>query len=536
MAERAHMIQLLRSVLLLFLILGYLTLSFAKQIRSKPAAHTAHANKTWETRRASAEDSDKNGSLSRVTLLESSLTVITHSIFEKHHQFCKLKGVCRTGDGTIVAPRWMESYSEYISKCGLGRILFSLNEKEHEDGNFTSMLQDDSEIVLKDNFRDFDVIGNRAPRGEQGLLATDMTPSLLLMDLFARPEMYSKMITTLCATKEGKLCKAENYSDPSNLHPLILVDSRVAESKDFRWPKSLLRLIRNSMRGTMRVLELKDLYGWRVRSEASCFRSVISTNVIASDIPSEAILHSHIFFSRNRLSRQTVNASSLLSEMCSAKVLILNRYGKRFIEGSEKLALAISSLGQEVRRRDPKIVIQPEVVFFDNSSFHEQVSVMQETSVVIASHGDENANFMFLRPMARVFEILPFGLRSDLYKNLSKIYGSIYSDLVGQPDEDVFLACVEHFNPEESEGKKKFIAAWKLAAQNFRAKTVRKKANVQSGYVIPEDDDDGARVRDQRLRRLHQCASYQRIAVDVKHLANTVTMAAAKQCHFKGGY
>lgn len=517
-----------------FFVFALRTCLGAAYEQSDSVSKTSQLGTALRPNKVSDDNSTKNENAAAIAALESSLTIITHSMFEKNHRFCKLKGVCRTGDGTVLVPRWMESYSEHISKCGLERVSYLLVDKKQKGKNFTSVFTQGSGITLNDGFRDLDVLGNKAPRGEPGLLVTDLTPSIFLMDLFSRPGMYSKITVTLCTTKGGTICKPENYSDPSVLHPLMFIDSRVADTQDFRWPKSLLRLMRNSVGGALQVSELKDLYGWRVRSEASCFRSIISTSAIASELPPQAFLQSHIFFSKNKLNRWAVNALSVSHNTCSAKVLILNRYGKRFIEGSDKLVSAISSLGQEFRRRDPRIVIQPEVVFFDNSSFHEQVSIMQETSVVVASHGDENTNFMFLRPMARAFEILPFGLSSSLYKNLSTTYGSIYSNVVAQPDEDVFLACVEHFNPKDSEEKENFVAAWKLAAQHFREETFRKKANIESDYAIPEDGDDEKQAIDQRLKRLHQCASCQRISIDSKHLAKTVTKAAARQCNFKG--
>lgn len=472
---------------------------------------------------------------SEVAVLDSSLTVIKHSLFGPNHRFCRLKGVCRTGEGTVIVPSWMKAYSEHVAKCGIDRVLYSLENSPglERSGEVTAVREDESQITLKEDFREHDVIGNKAPRVERGLLATDITPSLFLLDLFSRPGAYYNSTTTLCTKRNGVQCGPKNYSDMSSLNPLLFIDSRIGETKDFLWPKSLLRLVRNSKAGALEVTDLKDLFGWRVRSEASCFHSIISTNVIASEIPPEAINSDHIFFTRNHLSRLPVRNAGLASQSCTSKVLILNQYGKRFIEGCDKLRLAISSLGQEIRKLDKRIVIEPEVVFFENSSFHEQVSVMQESSVVVATHGDGNANFMFLRPESRVFEILPFGFSSDVYRSLSRVYGSVYSKLVGQPDGEVFLACMQHFNPTESEEREEFIAGWRAAAQNFKEETIRTKANVISTYLVPQGDNE-SEIGTEALQHLRQCASYQRIAVDIKHLARQVTKAAAEQCHFTG--
>lgn len=472
---------------------------------------------------------------STINEIESSITIVTHSSFDPDIRFCRIKGACRLGDGTVLLPIWMQDYSTHLVRCGFDSVQFAI---VNEDNLYHVAPQEDedvqSTITLKDAYRDFDVIGNDAPRGEPSLLAIDVTPSMLLLDLFSRPFAYQNVTKTLCTTAQGVKCGPDNYTDPLLLRPMLFIDSRISDTKDFHWPKCLLRLIRNSMSGSLDLVQLKDLYGWRLRSEASCFRSIVSTNAHINQIPPETLIQSHIFFKKNRLDRKNVHQAKRTDETCIVKILILNRYGKRYIEGSDKLRAAIISLGEEVRKRQRGITIQPEEVFFDKASFHEQVSVMQESDIVVATHGNGNANFMFLRPKARVFEIIPFGIRSDLYKNISVTYGSSYSTVVGQPDEEVFLACVKHFNPSNSEERQRFIKTWTQEAQKFKSETVQQRANIRSNYLVPDEENEGAERDFNTLLRLKQCASYQRITVDVKHLAKAVVRTASEQCAYTG--
>lgn len=468
-----------------------------------------------------------------VLAIESSLTVISHSTFPKNKLFCRVKGACRVGDGTVLLPQWMRSYSAHISNCGFKKVGYHIADVRGAlGGTFIGLRGIDMAMSLKDDFRDHDVIGNEPPRGERSLLASDVTPTILLLDLFRRPGAYAKVTTSLCATKFGKSCKAENGTDPLSFNPMILVDSQIAGTKDYMWPKSLLRLLRNAVAGDLRITDLKELYSWKVRSQASCFRSLISTNVGTVDIPPGVMMSTNVFFSKNSLRRTAIGKTpGSISDTCSVNVLILNRYGKRFIEGSEKLRDVISFLARRVRKVDERVVIQPEVVFFEHSSFHEQVSVMQESSVVVASHGDGNANFLFLRPQSRVFEILPFGFSSDMYKNISRVYGSIHSFVWGQPDKEVFLACLLHFNPVASKERDAFISDWQAAATKFTEETKRRNANIPTFYNVPHDEDE---PDVKPLQRLRQCASYQRITVNIKHLAKVVTKAAVAHCNVQG--
>lgn len=478
--------------------------------------------------------STRKNIVTTINSLESSLTIISHNSFAKNHQFCRLKGICRLGDGTLILPKWMKPYSAHVAKCGIANVVYNIIEAEEgQEQNFMSLQEMDTKVSLNDTYRHFDVIGNEAPRVERSLLATDITPSILLLDLFKRPGAYGQQIQFLCTTKHGTACRPENGSDPSSFNPMVFVDARVSETKQYLWPKSFLRLFRNAANGRLNIMDLKDVYGWKIRSEASCFRSLITTNAQTADIASDSLLPSHLFFSMNKLSRREIGPSSngALMTTCGSKVLILNRYGKRFIEGSDMLRSAISSYGTKLRQKHSHVLIEPEVVFFENSSFHEQVSVAQESDIVVASHGDGNANFVFLRPKSRVFEILPFGFKSTVYQNLSRAYGSTYSSVCAQPDSEVFLACVKHFNNVDTEEKEGFLKAWQAAAEHFRTESRERKENVGSDFTVPEDNAD----RDHVLRRLKQCASHQRISVNVKHLARMVVKAAAEKCQLEGG-
>lgn len=461
---------------------------------------------------------------------ETSITVVEHTAFARNKQFCRIRGVCRIGDGTYMLPAWMKAYSGHIERCGMSDVYYAIQSEKNAFGDPFIVLRGfpRDTLTVKDDFRQYDVVGSGdPPREQKQMLITDLTPNLLLLDIFQRPIAYKHVTNVSCGTHLGTPCQAVNGTDQAHLNPMLLVDARISETKDHHWPKSILRLARNAFLGSLRVADLSELFGWKVRSQASCFRSVISTNASTADFPPSAFLPDHSFFAANSLNRKVVDTKTGATDGCNVKVLILNRYGKRHIVGGEQLHAAIKVLARQVAERHPRVLLQPEIAFFENSSFHEQVSVMQEASVVITSHGSGNANIAFLRPSSRLFEILPFGLTSDLYRHLAMAYGVSYTAVRAQPDSDVFKACIAHFNVEAEEASNRLLAEWKAAADAFRKGTLLRNGNIDSDYRL-SDREDGS------LRNVVQCATYQRISVDVKHLARQVTGSALQQCGIEG--
>lgn len=192
------------------------------------------------------------------------------------------------------------------------------------------------------------------------------------------------------------------------------------------------------------------------------------------------------------------------------------------------LASAITAYGRLVSETARHVVIKPEVVFFENLSFHEQVSIIQEADVIIATHGESNANLMFARRDTQVFEILPFGYTSDAYQNLSKVYGIKYRRITSQPDVDVFTACVRHFNPNPTRERTRFLTLWRLHGETFRNSTIERGRNIISSYSVPQYLGDQRNVSN--LVRLRDCVTYQRTSVDIRDLARTAVLEGAKLC------
>lgn len=550
---------------------------------------------------------------SSIRQLSSAITVIRHAVFPKPFVFCRIHGVCSLGDGTILLPEWMRSHAGQIAECGLPNVSYSLTPFLNTPRASQVVLLDDegqgekpkepslewrsnmqSFMELSDEFRVRDLLGGPTPSADRYHLATTLTPLIHLLDLFTRPSTYSPHVATACShpPASSQFAKPPAYThdcnptdlsaaDVSTLNPILMVDSRITDTKDFQWPKCILRLLRSSLSGNFNPVDHRDLYSWKIRSKGQCFRSLLTTNVDTSDIPANAMSVDNLFFSENGLTRMSASKKHQHSiANCVVKVLILNRYGKRFIEGVQSLASGITAYSSLLRNQASHINIQPEIIFFENSSFHEQVSVIQEAGVIVSTHGESNANFMFARPETKIFEILPFGYRpkDEDYQNLSQAYGARYIKVTSQPDKQVFAACIRHFNPNVEVSKKAkryikseqqklkdfelmelkvkqreiFLKNWNMFADTFINGTVEHGRNILSSYVVPDEirrsplDQESIirfrykennrynyrKVHDENVlvKRIRECAGYQRVSVDVRDLARVVVVAGAKQC------
>ncbi|PXF47857.1 hypothetical protein BWQ96_02243 [Gracilariopsis chorda] len=431
-------------------------------------------------------------------------------------------------------PSWMKEHSQQIESCGFSEVSYVLN-KDVWHSSITIRRSDGStsNVALQDDFRHLDVVGAYLPRGKRDLLVHDVTPSILMMGMFSSP-IQPAQHTVTCLSRDPESCERYRFTPPqeSPFNPLMLIDSQISDTKDYLWPKSLMRLLRNSMLGRLKIVDMKEVYGWRVRSTASCFRSMISTTIQTGDVPPDAFSDNDNFFLRNQLSRNmTGRLSDNSTEPCISKVLVLNRHGRRFMIGIDYLIRAVMALGKKLTEIDSLTRIEAEEVFFENCSFHEQVSIVQESNVVIAAHGDANANFMFLRPQTKVLEIMPYGYASDMYKNISNAYGARYELVRSQADIEVFAACVRHFNADENASVNDYLRGWEDKARQFWNDSIRQRANIASNYEIPKVEELEGQIK---LKNLRECASYQRTSVDIKDLARRIVLEVAQQCHVRG--
>lgn len=467
-------------------------------------------------------------------VLSSAVHMYHHAEMDVNKPVCMIEGVCRTGDGIVLLPKWMEQHKDKLKSCGLSDPRFVLTRDKAAKAGGGDMWVVDAKklqrtISVSYNFSNSDLFGVEPPREEQHWLVTDMTPTLFMLDVSKRPQAYSSISTHECIDNGDSSCGSKQGPFPK-VRPVVLVDVRISGQESYLWPNGFMRLVRNGFVGALRVMDMQEVYGWRIRTHATCFRSLLTTRATTGEFPPRSFGESHFLYSINGLSRASAHPSKnevVKKQMCTVKVLILNKFGKRHIVGDNRLRLAIAAAASKKTKTHKTLHVLPEVVFFEDSAFHEQVKVMQESRIVVSSHGGHNANLMFLRPDSIFFDVLAFGVRPDTYKVLARQYGIDYRSVMAQPDTEVFESCIRNFNPTAHNRTNLVLAEWKKYAEKFRADSIKRGENADTSYVVPHEDN-GRNMHG--LERLRQCATYQRLSLNLEHMSQMVADAAAHMC------
>ena len=66
------------------------------------------------------------------------------------------------------------------------------------------------------------------------------------------------------------------------------------------------------------------------------------------------------------------------------------------------------------------------VIAFEDKSFHEQASIMRDTDIFIAPHGNANINIMFMRECSIMIELFPFKFRTEMFELLARSRNVVY--------------------------------------------------------------------------------------------------------------
>lgn len=524
---------------------------------SKVLSELTHANSSVQDRTPVSYENDsahaieakigsKPGGSSSTAILdpEGSVLVFRHSDFESDTPICQIQGICRVGDGSYLLPKWMERHKATLNRCGISRTHFVLSRPHAGDENETSSERWDIEpnlrqkITLTYNQSKEDLFGGDAPREKPYFLTADMVVNLALMSVFSPTDVESPMNQMElgdCFLRDHRKCTDAKFSP--TLHPMLLIGASISEKPAFHWEQGFLRLVRDGHLGALHIWDMHDLYQWRFRSQAACIRSLTTTAASISNIPAKLfaptnILYRHkafnrysIFDRKHGLQERAPNSKSKGFSQCVVKILILNKYGKRHIVGDDALRESIEAYSGAAREMHPYLELLPEIATFDNSSFHEQALVMQESSITIGAYGKSNTNIIFQRPNSTFFEILPFGVSSSIHAELARLAGVEFKSVTAQPDEEVFQSCVQHYGMQSDESRK-VLGDWKAAAQKFREQTKATGANPRSNYVL----NGMPRLTERVARRLRYCALHQRLSFNVRHVAKLVTEKGIRMC------
>ncbi len=200
---------------------------------------------------------------------------------------------------------------------------------------------------------------------------------------------------------------------------------------------------------------------------------------------------------------------------CTRRVVIVVRDRRKKLDRTIPAA-TLRALRAELARAGNLTV--DTVVDMGHLTFAQQVNLMQDTDVLLAVHGAEMSNILFLRAGARVIEIHPFGYWvSNMFYPIRTALHLNYTGLSSAPDRAQFLRCMKDGKQDDPE-----------IARGIRIFRAREKM-----YRVA--DDDWGRWRAGAFWMLpswaRRCCRAQVIDFDATEIAQLVLRHARSRCN-----
>lgn len=156
-------------------------------------------------------------------------------------------------------------------------------------------------------------------------------------------------------------------------------------------------------------------------------------------------------------------------------------------------------------------------------SFDEQKEVIQNTDVLIAVHGAELANCVFMRHHAALIEIYPFGYHFPCFREFFQTLNIHHMELFGGPSHSIFEACARYLFPasnlQHSYGDMRALYMQKLA--KYRAAHSEDQRMKASKFGFPGWSPEAKVAR--------RCAREQPVSFDPDYVAEKAVRLAVEK-------
>ncbi len=323
--------------------------------------------------------------------------------------------------------------------------------------------------------------------------AVDFTESGMVPVSFFATKGAKYPMTATCTAPNGT-------TTPCNARP---VDPRIAISalntEEGSWTAKFMHYIANS---TIPPL----LYNLPPVKPAprTCFRSLV-TNAVKYDVD---------YPERDALLRHTGVVRGSAGRRCAPHVVVLSRKPEAARAIPNRLLSDLrAALRAELARSNHNATFEF-VQHLSHLSFAGQVALMQRADVLVAAHGAELSNAIFLRRGATVLEIFPFGWVMDLC--FMRILDSVRSrrvQLLAPPDRDRFHSCMRRRGRPKSE-----LDVFERHARMY-----------------DEASDEAQRFRTTPKfwtlsKAMGECFRYQRIMFDPEQLSRRIVRESKRRC------
>lgn len=161
-------------------------------------------------------------------------------------------------------------------------------------------------------------------------------------------------------------------------------------------------------------------------------------------------------------------------------------------------------------------------------SFKDQVALMQRTDILIAVHGAELSNVLFMRRGASLLQIHPFGQRTMWFNPIIAAAGIRHAEVVARPDKQRFLSCIKNDAPKILPN----IAPAMM--QKFQERFLWRVGIFERASSDKERKEAGMYYNKEHAMQV--CARAQRIVIDPVKIAALVVAEAHEKCKISSGF
>lgn len=376
---------------------------------------------------------------------------------------CRLFNIGYLPDGALVLPKWMKKHLDFlIGRCGIKHAFFAINRI----GETTSPALDEK-ILQAEGLSKFnvdasnterDLFGASAPRNHMPHFVSDIFFHLVVCEALLGS---GKQLLRSIALVPTDASKVEGRSIPNfpDLKPAMFLQDDTWSRPPAEWVPRLAQFFRHPeidfkfLRRNGKNMETDGL-----SAEApviTMFRSVVLSNLKSHEpFGLFGANGTNIVFEANGITRDPAwKTRGMQEQPCRVSVTVLTRQGPRALLRLKELQNRVELLGKLAR-----IHTDIKIVDFGGIPFDEQVRIMQETNVLVATHGAGNANFIFMRPSAAVIEVFPFAYKAGPFDRFAEIFGLEYKTAMSAPQSDVFKECMNRH--ETNQSIKRLVFAW----------------------------------------------------------------------------
>lgn len=351
---------------------------------------------------------------------------------------CRFPNSALAEDGRVFVPAWMRKHHHFISnQCGLTGVVYGIKEKDNKIeiepsvGNVESYMMD-----LE--FKDRDLFSPESPRCHMAHFVTDIIKPLIAVE--ALLGSGRTLLMPYSILHSGPSSKPEpNNMKIGQLKPALVLSQESWERPPTDWVRSFANFFEHPALGFVLVPLDKWSEKGRKVVKLRLFNSIMSTDVNPYE-PSGlfGISRNNVMFAMNGISRElSWSMNSLNERPCRISITALTRSGSRALLGLDELERFI-----KLKAAAENISADFRVVDFSLSSFDDQIKTMQDTNVLIATHGAGNTNVIFMRPGATFVEVFPFSYKAGPFDGFAKIFGLEYFTAMSAPQTAVFKTCM----------------------------------------------------------------------------------------------